>query len=143
MLSRPSQDGFVSNEKEIRTDTTSSAAHAVRQSIRTRSRLVFRGKHFFKFPGFNNPVQVVRRRFDEREHGVAPIVRDVCASCPEDAAPMLAQSARSLVRVKHRSIINVRNSMDGAFVFFDSPALLARSALGQSHIFLCLVDVQA
>ena len=27
--------------------------------------------------------------------------------------------------------------------FFDSHALLARSALGQSHIFLCLVDVQA
>ena len=43
----------------------------------------------------------------------------VGTSCPEDAAPMLAQSARSLVSVKHRSIITVRNRMDCAFGVFD------------------------
>ena len=61
----------------------------------------------------------MRRRFDEGQHRVGPFVRDVGTSCPEDAAPMLAQSARSLVRVKHRSILTVRNSMVCAFGVFD------------------------
>ena len=112
----PAKKSIVGSEKELRTDSTSRAAHAVRQT-RTRSRLAFRGKHFFKFAGFNIPVQVVRRRFDEGQHRVGPFVRDVGTSCPEDATPMLAQSARSLVRVKLRSIITVRNTMDGVFGF--------------------------
>ena len=100
-------------------------------------------EHLFKCAELNCPVHVIIRQLNKRQHRVSLLLRSAIIVCSEDAAPVLPKPTRCIIRIKDWSIVTIGTSTDSDFRLRGGPTLLARSAVGQRHVFVRLVDIKA
>ena len=106
------------------------AERSVWQPIWARRRLTLGNKQLLKLVQTNRPTYIARCRLHKRQNKIGLVVRDAGATRPENATPMPAQPARSLIRVENRDSIQVGNCIESEFRLLCGPASLT----GERHL---------